>query len=90
MDGDTELGFGVQRDSSAAKLAPNVGLEASKIPVGGAVGPIGPGIEPTSISWSDEKSSPSHCKGIFLDLENFWKISGAGPFWPVPRRNLWP
>jgi len=35
VDGYTELGFRVQRDSSAAKLALNVGLEASKGPMRG-------------------------------------------------------
>jgi len=35
VDGDTELGHRVQRYLSAAKLAPNVGLEVSKIPIGG-------------------------------------------------------
>jgi len=38
VDGDTELGYRVQRDTSAAKLAPNVGLEASKGPMGGIKG----------------------------------------------------
>ena len=31
MDKGTELGYGVQRDTSAVKLAHNVGLEALKI-----------------------------------------------------------
>jgi len=37
VDGDNELGYRVQRDPSAAKLAPNVGPEASKGPMGGAL-----------------------------------------------------
>jgi len=32
---NAELGLWIQRDSSAVKLAPNVGLEASKGPMGG-------------------------------------------------------
>jgi len=32
---NAELGLRIQRDSSAAKLAPNVGLVASKGPMGG-------------------------------------------------------
>jgi len=38
VDKGTELGHWVQRDSSTVKLAPNVGLEASKGPMGGQQG----------------------------------------------------
>jgi len=82
VDGCTELGFRVQRDSSAAKLAPNVGLEASKIPLGG----LRPNKDRHRTHDDKLGVTVNHLPftvNAFSDLEIFRKIyKGQGPSGP--------
>jgi len=61
---NADLGLRIQRDSSAAKLAPNVGLEASKGPMGGKKG--------------KDRTHDQATREV-LDLENISKILQKRP-----------
>ena len=75
MDKGTELGNRVQRDSSSVKLAPNVGLEASKGPMGG-----NKGRNRTYDRYFKSFGLRKSFVKAFLDLEIFRKVLVVGPF----------